>query len=729
MGHMEAIAEGLDAWSIESICRGEHPDPFSVLGPHHDGKRLWIRVWQPGALQVNAIDSVGHVLSELSQLDPRGLFAGVLSTDDTRPAYRLSVLREQGTQELEDPYRFAPLLQQDDLAAWSAGQHAKPWEIFGAQLCDVAGTSGCLFSVWAPNARRVAVTGDFNRWDTSLHAMYLHRDAGIWEIFVPGVQAGMHYRFDIMNWQGRHEQHNDPFALEVSDSPQFLSVVTRHVPRTAARALMPAGAESAVSIYELDLAAWQTAFGPTQGNWTTLAANVLPCVQSLGFTHICLLPLSSHVLEGIQGLRSVDRFAPAPRFGTPEGLHHFVAEAHRAGIGVIMDWSATLFPSDQHGLGHFDGTHLFEHPCPHEDFVHAAPRFNYGRPEVSNYLMASALYWLEHYDLDGLRLHGLSAILYNDDARPAGEWIPHGHSGLENLDAIHFLQSLNRRIAACKPTAIVIAEEDTAFAGITRSAEFGGLGFHYKANDVWLNDTLTYLRRQPSHRRFHHHEITFGPSAAHAERHLLSLSYRQLGKELGALYSKMPGDGEIRFANLRTFLAFMWCHPGKKSLFMGSEFATPAPWLPEKPFDRSHEQAPGHRGIRALVACLNRCYRDHAALHELDCSAGGFEWISQDDADHATLAFVRHSHTGESVLVICNFSQDRHPEYRVGLPRPGTWQRILHTEDAAFEGSGQVGPDALQSEDMAMHGKPVSACLPMAPLSVCAFQFCASDAG
>ncbi|WP_308418556.1 1,4-alpha-glucan branching protein GlgB [Chitinimonas arctica] len=624
--------------------------------------------------------------------------------------------------DLDDPYRFPPLLNADELWHIGEGSHRRLWHCLGAHPGQLDGVAGTRFAVWAPNAKRVAVLGDFNLWDNRRHPMRLRREGGVWEIFLPGVTVGMAYKFDILDWDGQLVQKADPFAFAAELRPATASLVSV-LPSAAGPAVPVGGLHQAISIYEVHLGSWR--HGPT--GWLTyreLAHSLVPYVVEMGFTHIELLPISEFPFDGSWGYQPIGLYAPTARFGSPADFRYFVEQAQAAGLGVILDWVPGHFPEDPHGLARFDGTHLYEHADPREGFHRDWHTliYNYGRREVANFLSANALFWLEQYGLDGLRVDAVASMLYRDYSREEGEWLPNVHGGRENLEAIGFLRQTNHWLGVERPGAISVAEESTAFPQVTRPPEHGGLGFHYKWNMGWMHDTLSYMRRDPIHRRHHHDQLTFGIGYLYGENYVLPLSHDEVVHGKGSLLGKMPGDDWQRFANLRAYYGFMWLHPGKKLLFMGGEFAQQAEWDHAASLDWHLLADSRHAGVQALVRDLNHLYRDTPALHRLDCDPAGFEWTCHDDADNSVLGFVRCDGLGALVLVVCNFTPMVRCNYRVGVPAAGDWREVLNTDSSHYGGSN-VGHGDACSEPVGWHGRAHSLSLTLAPLATQVFAW------
>ena len=712
-----------DQASVATLMHGDHPDPFSVLGMHRHHNDLVVRALLPGATAVELIETkTGRKLASLKPVDGSEVFAAVIPRRKNPFPYRLRVDWGTHRQDMEDPYRFPPILGEMDVWLLSEGTHHRPYEKLGAHPVIVDGVNGVAFAVWAPNARRVSVVGGFNNWDGRRHAMRSRGASGVWEIFIPDLTTGDLYKFEIKTHSGERLLKADPFAFRAELRPETASVVHALPPvfpsssaRQAANAL---GAP--ISIYEVHLGSWRRV--PEDGNrWLTyreLAAQLIPYAKDLGFTHIELMPVSEHPFDGSWGYQPVGMYAPTSRFGTPEDFRYFVETAHANGIGVLLDWVPGHFPSDPHGLAQFDGSHLYEHADPREGFHQDWNTliYNYGRKEVRNYLVGNALYWIERFGIDGLRVDAVASMLYRDYSRKEGEWIPNQFGGRENLEAIDFLRRANQVVCAERPEAVMMAEESTSFPNVSRPLEMGGLGFHYKWNMGWMNDTLQYMQEDPINRRHHHDKMTFGLVYGFTENFVLPLSHDEVVHGKGSLLDRMPGDEWQRFANLRAYYGFMWGHPGKKLLFMGGEFAQAREWNVDRSLDWHLLDNPLHQGIQRLVRDLNAIMQRYSALHQLDVEARGFEWITHEDRDNSVFSFIRKDADGNAVLVVSNFTPVPRHGYRIGVGQPGRYVEILNTDDAQYGGSGLRNGD-LHTEPVAIHGRAQALSLTIPPLA------------
>jgi 1,4-alpha-glucan branching enzyme len=723
----------LAADQIESIRNARHGDPFSVLGVHTDADdRVWLRCFLPGATAVTAIDAeTGAVFGDLKLRHEDGFFDGRLGK--VPKAYRLQVTWGSGEQAvIEDPYRFPQVLGDLDVWLLAEGSHLRPFEALGAQLRTMQGVAGTSFAVWAPNASRVSVVGDFNFWDARRHPMRLRRECGVWEIFLPGVGEGTRYKFDIRSGDGHAlPLKADPYALRSELRPATASVVARMPDRLpASPERQKANAfDAPMSIYEVHVGSWRRKDGNGWLNWDELADQLVGYTADMGFTHIELMPISEHPFDGSWGYQPVGLYSPTSRFGDPAGFRRFVERCHAAGIGVLLDWVPAHFPSDAHGLEKFDGTHLYEYADPREGF-HVDWNtliYNLGRTEVRNFLVGNALYWLERYDIDGLRVDAVASMLYRDYSRQPGEWIPNAHGGRENLEAIEFLKRMNGVVGVERNQAITLAEESTAFPNVSRPPYMGGLGFHYKWNMGWMHDTLSYMSRDPIHRRWHHNEMTFGLVYAFTENFVLPLSHDEMVHGKGSLLTKMPGDRWQKFANLRAYFGFMFGHPGKKLLFMGGEFAQEREWTHDHSLDW-HLLGDGmHRGVQSLVRDLNHAYRSMPALHEVDFDGAGFEWIDHHDAANSVISFVRYGKDGRTMaLIVSNFTPSPQHDYRIGVPRGGEYVERVNTDSMHYGGSNTGTPyGRTRTQDVPWHGRAQSLQLTLPPLGTLIFEWIA----
>ena len=733
---------------FELIVRGEHSDPFSILGPHWiatDGQRvLAIRVFRPNAVEVSIVAAKNNQPYTANRIHPEGLFeadlpATALGTapGETVPptAYRLRIRFDDGNVfETLDPYAFPLVLTEYDLYLSGEGTHYLKYEKLGAHVRQVAGVRGVHFGVWAPNAKRVSVVGNFNFWDGRVHPMRHRGESGIWEIFIPGLDEGEVYKFEIL---GRFDNYlglkTDPYGFSGEVRPKNASVV-RNIDgyEWKDRAWMESRSlrdwlHSPMTIYELHAGSWRRK--PEEGNrwlpYRELADELIPYVKRMGFTHIELLPIMEHPLDASWGYQTVGYFAVTSRFGPPADFMYFVDRCHQEDIGVILDWTPAHFPRDAHGLGFFDGTHLYEHADPrrgaHPDWGTLV--FNYGRNEVQNFLLSNALFWLDKYHLDGLRVDAVASMLYLDYSRKPGEWIPNPFGGRENLEAIAFLKHLNEVVHSRHPGALTIAEESTSWPAVSRPTYVGGLGFDLKWNMGWMNDTLRYFALDPLYRQYHHNELTFSMIYAFQENFILPLSHDEVVHGKRTLLEKMPGDDWQKFANVRLLFSYMYAHPGKKLLFMGSELAQRDEFWEERSVEWQLEQSASHRGAQRLLADLNRLHASERAFFEVDFEWAGFEWIDANDAAASILTFMRRARNPENFIVaVCNFTPVLREEYRVGVPGAGYYREILNSDSAYYEGSDAGNAGGVRAEPIPWNGRPWSVKLRVPPLAAVYFK-------
>jgi len=677
-----------------AVIEGRHSDPFHYLGPHVEGDASLVRVFLPDAEGVAIVDEQGRQ-SDLARIHDAGLFEGRLANGSRR--YRVRARYGERQLEIEDPYRFPPILSDLDLYLLGEGTHMHLYERLGAHPVVLDGVSGVAFAVLAPDARRVSVVGDFNAWDGRRHAMRV-RGNGFWEIFVPEAAAGDKYKYEIIAPDGRMlPLKSDPLAFAGELRPRTASIVVDldAVPRPQPAPAAVNSLHAPISIYEVHLGSWRRR--PHEGGrWLTyreLAKELPAYARDLGFTHVEFLPISEHPFDGSWGYQPTGLFAPTSRFGTPADFAALVDACHRAGLGVILDWVPGHFPDDPHGLAQFDGTALYEHANPmqgrHMDWNTLV--YNYGRTEIENFLMASGLFWLDRYRVDGLRVDAVASMLYLDYSRPEGSWIPNRYGGRENIEAINLIRRFNTELFARFPNATTAAEESTAWPMVSKPVEWNGLGFGYKWNMGWMHDTLEYISKDPIHRKYHHGQILFGLHYAFSENFILPLSHDEVVHGKRSLLGRMPGDEWQRFANLRAYYGFMFGHPGKKLLFMGGEFGQENEWRHDHSLDWHLLERPRHAGIQAVIRDLNHLYRRLPALHELDCDAAGFEWLVMGDAERSIFAWLRKGRqTHERCVVVVNFTPETYRDYRVKVPFSGTWREVLNT-DSAFYGGSDAG--------------------------------------
>ena len=724
-----------DSGELNSLLAATHGDPFAFLGPHRVREHWVVRVFSPDAKEVVLIDPADgkKIIGEADRVHDAGFFEAVLPGADAAPEYRLRTTDGSGYERVQaDPYSFGSILGELDLHLFTEGNHHRLYDKLGAHLCEVGGVKGCAFVVWAPNARRVSVVGDFNHWDGRVHPMRKLIAGGVWEIFLPGVDEGTHYKFEVLGAHGSIQLKSDPFAFYNQHGIQTSSMVWDLNRYTwSDREWMDSRRQKnwqqqPVSIYECHLGSWRRK--PEEENralsYRELADTLLDYVLDMGFTHIELMPVAEHPFDGSWGYQVTNYYAPTSRFGNPDEFRYFVDRCHQRGVGIIVDWVPGHFPKDVHGLAEFDGTDLYEHSDPrqgeHVDW--GTLIFNYGRNEVRNFLVANGLFWLDYYHIDGLRVDAVASMLYLDYSRKAGEWIPNQYGGRENLEAVYFLKRFNEVAYGLFPGIMTIAEESTAWPSVSRPTYLGGLGFGFKWNMGWMNDSLRYMALDPAYRRYHQGEITFSLVYAFTEHFILVLSHDEVVHGKKSLLEKMPGDDWQKFANVRMFLAWMWAHPGKKLIFQGIEFGQREEWNYRRSLDWHLTQLAPHDGLRRLVQHLNHLYKQEPAFYELDDTYEGFEWIDFGDADNSVISFVRKSRDGGLLLFVVNATPVPREGYRVGAPRSGFYQEILNT-DAQTYGGGNVGNQGgMQSEQQHWQGREHSLMLSLPPLSVVGFK-------
>ena len=701
----------IDAVVLKEIAAGTHHEPHAVLGPHVHDAGVSIRVLRPLARSVS-IETLDGTFEAIHEAD--GVWRAEVPGDEA-PDYRVHVTYEDTTLTQDDPYRFLPMLGELDLHLIREGRHERLWDVLGANVrrfpSVLGDVEGVAFAVWAPNARAVRIVGDFNYWNGTAHAMRSLGSSGVWELFIPGIATGTIYKFEILGKDGTWRQKADPMARATEVPPQTASIVaessytwndddwlTRRAQSEAHRAPM--------SVYEVHLGSWRQGLG-----YRELADQLVEYVTRLGFTHVELMPVMEHPFGGSWGYQVTSYYAPTSRFGSPDELRHLIDTLHRAGVGVILDWVPGHFPKDEWALGRFDGTPLYEHPDPlrGEQPDWGTFVFDFGRPEVRNFLVANAVYWLQEFHADGLRVDAVASMLYLDYSRRAGQWRPNIHGGRENLDAIAFLQEANATAYRTSPGIVMIAEESTAWPGVTAPTNGGGLGFGLKWNMGWMNDTLRYLKEEPINRHYHHHTVTFSLMYAFSEQFMLPISHDEVVHGKGSLVQRMPGDHWQKLAGVRALLAYQWAHPGKQLIFMGAEIGQESEWSEGRSLDWWHLDDPLHQGVQDLVRDLNALYRATPALWERDTDPQGFTWIDADDADRNTLSFLRWDSRGEPLAVVLNFSGSAHEGYRLGLPAGGTWDEVLNTDSELYGGSGVGNLGRVQSEPIAAGSQDHSA--------------------
>ncbi len=712
---------------MESIINADCPDPFSILGMHPlEGERgVCVRVFIPAARKVKVIDRYNSQNSWLmNKVEERGFFELALPGKDFF-AYLLEIEEEGGTRVTADAYSFLPFFSEFDLHLFNEGTYHFAYERLGAHLLEVGGIKGAYFSVWAPNARRVSVVGDFNHWDGRVHQMRVLGSSGVWEIFIPQVEEGAKYKFEIKTKEGSLLLKSDPYAFFSELRPATASIVYHLSPfpwqdeewmeSRKSRDLLA----SPWSIYEVHLGSWKRGEDNSFLNYRDLAHQLVAYVKEMGFTHIELLPIAEHPFDASWGYQVTGYFAPTSRFGTPQDFQYFVDYCHREGIGVILDWVIAHFPKDAHGLGRFDGTALYEHLDPRRgEHPHwGSYIFNYGRNEVRTFLVSNAFYWLREYHIDALRVDAVASMLYLDYGRKEGEWMPNPYGGKENLEAIDFLHYLHENVYYYFPGIATIAEESTAWPGVTLPPYLGGLGFLFKWNMGWMNDFLTYISKDPIHRKYHHQNLTFPLLYAFSENFILPISHDEVVHGKRNLIDKMPGDWWQKFANVRLSLATMLGYPGKKLLFMGTEFGQWREWNHDEELDWFLLGYETHRQLQKLAKDLNHLYTIEKSLFELDYSWQGFEWIDCNDADNSVISFIRKSEDpGDFLVFVCNFTPVPRFNYQIGVPREGFYQEILNTDSEIYGGSNLGNWGGVWTESISRHGQPFSLNLTLPPL-------------
>ena len=719
---------------LDALVRREHSNPHSVLGAHPQNGGVVVRALRPAASSVT-VRTDGQPAVKLKQIHPGGVFEGEIKGAQLPLRYQLDIdYGDAGRFTIDDPYAFLPTIGELDQYLIGEGRHEELYDKLGAHvrvMADDPPVTGTAFAVWAPSARAVSVVGDFNSWDGRLHAMRSIGSTGIWELFLPGVGPGTNYKYEILT-QGRQILLKaDPYAFETEVPPKTASVVFEPHHEWSGgdaewmreRPEAPPSVGRPLSIYEVHLGSWRlnTLEGNRSLTYRELADELSAYVKDMGFTHVELMPVMAHPFKGSWGYQVTGYFAPTPFYGAPDDFREFVDRLHQNGLGVILDWVPAHFPRDEFGLARFDGTALYEHADPrrgeHPDWGTLV--FNYGRHEVRNFLISNALFWLREYHVDGIRVDAVASMLYLDYSRNQGEWVPNQFGGREDLDAVSFLKEFNEVIYGREPGIISAAEESTAWPGVSRPTYLGGLGFGFKWNMGWMHDTLRYFQQDPIYRRFHHHELTFSLMYAFSENFILPLSHDEVVHGKGSLYSKMAGiDKWQKLANLRALYAYMWAHPGKKLLFMGSELAQEAEWSYERSLDWHLLEQPGHAGIQALVRDLNRLYKDEPALWEVDSDPTGFWWLEPNDADSNVLAFARASKDAMRVVVFAaNLSPVPREGYRLGLPRATRWREAINTDSKFYGGSDVGNLGGIEPEPIPWHNQPVSALVTLPPLA------------
>jgi 1,4-alpha-glucan branching enzyme len=704
---------------LDRLVSGAHHNPHGVLGAHLTAdKRTVVRTLRPEASAVSVV--AGRSRTPMHLVHDGGVFEAVL--DGGPSDYRLEVTYGDHAYVVDDPYRWLPTLGEVDLHLIGEGRHENLWDVLGAHVrtYDTPGgpVTGASFAVWAPNARGVRVVGDFDYWDGRALPMRSLGSSGVWEIFVPDIGDGYRYKFQILGADGRWRMKADPMAFACESPPATASVITTSKYVWADDEWMSRRAhtewhKAPMSIYEVHIGSWRAG-----SSYRQLAKDLVEYLVDTGFTHVEFLPVAEHPFGGSWGYQVSSYYAPSARFGSPDDFRYLVDTLHQAGIGVLVDWVPAHFPKDDFALGRFDGTALYEHADPRRGeqpdwgtFV-----FDFGRSEVRNFLVANALFWLELFHVDGLRVDAVASMLYLDYSRKAGEWIPNKHGGRENLEAVDFLQEMNATVYKRVPGALTIAEESTSWPGVTRATHLGGLGFGFKWDMGWMHDTLSYISHEPIHRQWHHNELTFSMMYAYSENFVMPLSHDEVVHGKGSLLNKIPGDRWQQMATLRALYAYMWAHPGKQLLFMGQEFAQGGEWAESRSLDWWLLEDPGHRGVARLIRDLNATYRATAALWSRDTTEDGFHWIDANDAAGNVYSFLRFGDDGSVIACVANFSAMPHERYQLGLPFAGRWDEVLNTDAELYFGSGVGNFGAVEAVDTMRHGQPASATLRVPPL-------------
>ncbi|MCO6184976.1 1,4-alpha-glucan branching protein GlgB [Rhizobium sp. L1K21] len=713
---------------VTAIINGSHSDPFAVMGLHEGGGQFYVRGFIAGAESVDAETLDGKPIGKLKCLDPAGFFAGPVKLKSRQPVrYRAKNAEAEWT--VTDPYSFGPVLGPMDDYFIREGSHLRLFDKMGAHPMTHEGVDGYHFAVWAPNAKRVSVVGGFNDWDGRKHVMRLRRDTGIWEIFAPDVTAGFAYKYEIVGADGKLlPLKADPFARRSELRPQTASVTTPELEQAWEDADHRAhwstvdARRQPISIYEVHAGSWKRHPDGSFYSWDQLGDHLIPYCVEMGFTHIEFLPISEYPYDPSWGYQTTGLYAPTARFGEPEGFARFVNGAHKAGIGVLLDWVPAHFPTDAHGLGKFDGTALYEHADPrkgfHPDWNTAI--YNFGRTEVVSYLVNNALYWAEKFHLDGLRVDAVASMLYLDYSRKEGEWIPNEYGGRENLEAVRFLQTMNKQVYGTHPGVMTIAEESTSWPKVSQPVHEGGLGFGFKWNMGFMHDTLQYFAREPIYRKYHHTDLTFGLHYAFSENFVLPLSHDEVVHGKGSLLNKMAGDDWQKFANLRAYYGYMWGHPGKKLLFMGQEFAQRAEWNHGSELDWWLLEHHTHSGMQRLIKDLNHLYREKPALHARDCEPEGFDWLIADDRENSVFAWQRRAPGAKPVVVVSNMTPVMREGYRVPMPGGGKWREIFNSDAEVYGGSGKGNAGSVEALNEG--GRGFGAIMALPPLATVMFE-------
>lgn len=715
---------------MKDIADGMCHDPHAILGMHEDKdlKKI-VRVFQPDAKAVSITLLTSKKTLEMVPDEYVGFWI-VSFNSESFEKYEIHVLySDDNTFTYIHPYQFMPLLTEEDAYLFGKGDHHFIYEKLGAHLREVDGIKGVSFAVWAPSARRVSVVGDFNLWDGRKHMMRELGASGIWEIFIPGVEAGLKYKFEIYTRDGQLKLKADPYANYAEVRPGNASKIYESNYKWKDKKYLQAMPEhmldQAMSIYEVHLASWCKKNGWEWYNYKELAPLLVNYVKEHGFTHLELMPVMEYPFDGSWGYQVTGYYAPTSRFGEPDDLRYFVDYCHKNGIGVILDWVPAHFPKDDFALARFDGTALYEHADPrkgeHPDW--GTLIFNYGRNEVCNFLISNAIYWLKEFHVDGLRIDAVASMLYLDYSRKEGEWLPNQYGGNENLEAIEFMKQLSITVGKYFPKAMMIAEESTAWGGVSHPVHAGGLGFDFKWNMGWMNDFLRYMRKEPIHRKYHHSDMTFSMLYQYSENFILSLSHDEVVHGKGSLLNKMPGDDWQKFANFKLLLAFMFAHPGKKLLFMGTELAPWSEWNEERGLEWELEQYEPHKTASIYMTALNKLYKDSPALWEKDQDPAGFEWIDGGNTEQSIASFFRRGKDEkDDVIVICNFTPENYFDYRVGVPASGEYEEVFNSDSKAYNGSGVFRNKSVKTQKTAWNGRKQSVLIGVPPLACVMFK-------
>jgi len=722
---------------LESLIRVQHRSPHQFLGMHPlgNGSGLVVRAFWPQAAQVEIVPTheKNKPSVKLKRIHDDGVFEGTVDKVNKVYAYDLVITEHDGRKiRTRDPYSFLPTLGEQDLFLFGQGNERRIYDKLGSHLRTIDGVAGTSFGVWAPNAQRISVVGDFNKWDGRCHTMRSIGASGIWEIFIPGVGEGAHYKYEIKDIHGKVKLNTDPYGFFFETPPKNAAIVWNNTKfKWNDDAWLKTRREqnpfrSPMSIYEVHVGSWRKKNEIESLSYREMADPLAKYVKDMGFTHVEFLPTAEHAYFPSWGYQVTGFYAPTSRFGTPDDFQYLVNRLHEAGVGVLMDWVPAHFPRDEWALAKFDGTALYEHEDPrkgaHQDW--GTLIFNYGRHEVRNFLAANALFWCERYHMDGLRVDAVASMLYLDYSRKHDEWIPNQYGGRENLEAVEFLRHFNHVVHTEAPGVITVAEESTAWPLVTRPPYLGGLGFTFKWNMGWMHDTLNYFSRDPIHRKFHQNDLTFAMLYHHNENFILPLSHDEIVHGKGSLLRKMPGDDWQKFANLRALLAYQWLFPGKQLLMMGSEFGQSAEWNANASLDWwLLDAGPFHRGLQNFVRDLNHFYKSEPAVFEGDYDLSGFWWIDCSDVENSVLSFMRQTHDGSRrVAVIMNLTPVLRHNYRIGVPEPGFWKEVINTDAGTYGGSNHGNLGGINADEVKVHGQPYSLNLTLPPLSVVAFR-------